>query len=226
MQASQRTVFSAPSLVRLLARVSAADVAEPGQSPLERLREWLSWTDAIALSNVLDAALPASAPRAQPDSDAEARLCSDARSALARAISASADVTTDYAVARQHYLSMQQMMEVRIGDLRDRLRQRLAAHSVQMARLAAIDETMERALGGHEKSLLGTVPTLLGKYFKRLQQAEQQALSDAQDAGVTPGLTQGAWLDVFRGDMQSALHAELVIRFQPIEGLLAALRAR
>ncbi|MCC8446692.1 DUF3348 family protein, partial [Xanthomonas translucens] len=36
----------------------------------------------------------------------------------------------------------------------------------------------------------------------------------------------GAWLDVFRQDMQHVLRAELDIRFHPIEGLLAALRSR
>ncbi|HEX7936672.1 MAG TPA: DUF3348 family protein, partial [Paraburkholderia sp.] len=36
----------------------------------------------------------------------------------------------------------------------------------------------------------------------------------------------GAWLDVFRKDMQSVLLAELDVRLQPVEGLLAALRTR
>jgi hypothetical protein len=35
----------------------------------------------------------------------------------------------------------------------------------------------------------------------------------------------GAWLDAFRKDMRSVLLAELDIRFQPVEGLLSALRA-
>jgi hypothetical protein len=35
----------------------------------------------------------------------------------------------------------------------------------------------------------------------------------------------GPWLDAFRKDMQSVLFAELEIRFQPVEGLRAALRA-
>jgi hypothetical protein len=36
----------------------------------------------------------------------------------------------------------------------------------------------------------------------------------------------GAWLDAFRKDMQSVLLAELDVRLQPVEGLLAALRTR
>ncbi|MBN3806694.1 DUF3348 domain-containing protein, partial [Paraburkholderia sp. Ac-20336] len=44
-------------------------------------------------------------------------------------------------------------------------------------------------------------------------------------AGHRAPVTQDAWLDVFRKDMQSVLLAELDVRFQPVEGLLAALRA-
>ncbi|NVJ12466.1 DUF3348 family protein, partial [Myxococcus sp. AM001] len=42
---------------------------------------------------------------------------------------------------------------------------------------------------------------------------------------ATPS-TSRAWLDAFRKDMQSVLLAELDVRFQPIDGLLAALRPR
>ncbi|HTJ93516.1 MAG TPA: DUF3348 domain-containing protein [Pararobbsia sp.] len=303
MQASQRTVFSAPALVRLLARVSRVEPAESGPSAFEQLREWLRWTDAIALSNVLDAALPASAlsprPRVASDAgDTETRLCAEARTALARAITEDsafvlarrttrpgargpaasvpapdAGNTIDYATIRQHYVSMQQMMEARVADLRDRVRQRLAARSAPMARLAAIDEIMERALGEREHALLSAVPALLESHFKRLREAESSAMTGAADAnakadadsnadadadadaaagaGAGAGArasadagarasadaiaasgagdttrTTGAWLDKFRADMQSALHAELAIRFQPVEGLLAALRDR
>ena len=44
-------------------------------------------------------------------------------------------------------------------------------------------------------------------------------------ATATPPVTPGAWLDVFRKDMRSVLLAELDVRLQPVEGLLAALRA-
>jgi hypothetical protein len=46
----------------------------------------------------------------------------------------------------------------------------------------------------------------------------------ATGATRAPAAKPGAWLDVFREDMQSVLLAELEIRFQPVEGLLAALR--
>ena len=41
---------------------------------------------------------------------------------------------------------------------------------------------------------------------------------------VAPPITAGAWLDTFRADMRAVLLAELDVRLQPVEGLLAALR--
>ncbi|MGI2234071.1 DUF3348 family protein, partial [Burkholderia vietnamiensis] len=89
-----------------------------------------------------------------------------------------------------------------------------------------------------ERSLLGAVPALLGTRFERLRDAERQALADAQAAAdadadaapdapspapVTP-VVPGTWLDTFRDEMQSILLAELEVRFQTVDGLLAALR--
>jgi hypothetical protein len=109
--------------------------------------------------------------------------------------------------------------------LRVRLRSLLAAKTPALARLAVLDAVMERALGERERNLLGGVPGLLAGHFERLRAAEQAALAVAaasEDAAAA--LTPGAWLDVFRKDMQSVLLAELDVRFQPVEGLLAALR--
>ncbi|RKP49612.1 DUF3348 domain-containing protein [Pararobbsia silviterrae] len=259
MQASSRTVFSGPALVRLLARIASAEVHESGQSVFERLSEWLSWTDAIALSNALDGAPPAAASRARAAGqsaahDAQDAACAEVRASLARAIaddrvfdmfgrgvstptpafaraasrapSVSTDAPIDFGVIRQHYVSMQQHMEAKIAELRDRLRRRLATCSESSARLAALDLTMDRAFGERERSLFGAVPTVLEGHFKRLQRAEHDALSDPHALSDAAKPTPGAWLDVFRQDMQSALLAELAIRFQPLEGLLAALRTR
>ncbi|WP_128596424.1 DUF3348 family protein, partial [Paraburkholderia kirstenboschensis] len=55
-----------------------------------------------------------------------------------------------------------------------------------------------------------------------------QPQAPAPEAAPTPAPAgaHGAWLDVFRKDMQSVLLAELDVRLQPVEGLLAALRTR
>jgi hypothetical protein len=68
---------------------------------------------------------------------------------------------------------------------------------------------MELSLSPREQALFASVPALLGQHFERLRQTED----------IHP-----AWMDAFRSDMQGLLLAELDVRFQPVEGLLAALR--
>lgn len=148
---------------------------------------------------------------------------------------APAEPAADYAVFRQRYLAIQQSMETSIGNLRGRLRAMLAARTPAMARLAVVDAVMERALSERERNLLAAVPGLLAGHFERLRAAELAALAAAEAeaaddtasaaTGDAAPVTPGAWLNLFRKDMQSVLLAELDIRLQPVEGVLAALRA-
>ena len=133
----------------------------------------------------------------------------------------------DYADIRQRYILVQQTMEMEIGELRGRLRRVLAAKTPDLARLAVLDASMEQALGARERTLLGAIPTMLGPYFERLRAAEQpQADAPSESTAQTTQPTSRAWLHAFRKDMQSVLLAELDVRFQPVDGLLAALRTR
>jgi len=229
VQAPKRTAISGPALVRLLARLADLDVQAPGSSLSDRLSQWLGWTDAIALSTALSGDPPAlsGARSASGDhEDAFARV----RASLTRAIvreqardafrhrapvqTPVADLPVDYADYRQRYLSLQQAMESDIGTLRSRLRAVLAAQSTRTARLAVVDAVMDQALSARERTLLAQVPALLGKHFERLRRAHEHSPGDAP-----------AWLSVFEKDMQSVLLAELNLRFQPVDGLLAACRA-
>jgi len=244
VQAPQRTAVSGPTLVRLLARLTYADVSASSQSLSDQLSQWLGWTDAIALSTALNGNPPAVASGARASGGAESE-CVRVRASLAKAITGdsafaaarrrgatavtaqgSPEPSVDFAEFRQRYLALQQSMETGIGNLRGRLRAMLAAMTPEMTRLAVVDAIMERALGARERSLFGTVPGLLGGHFERLRKADQAP--DAPADGAAPAdsaaAPPGAWLDVFRKDMQSVLLAELDIRFQPVEGLLAALR--
>ncbi|WP_322011986.1 DUF3348 domain-containing protein [Paraburkholderia sp. J12] len=269
VQAPLQAALSGPTLVRLLARLAEADVSGPQQPLADRLSQWLGWTDAIGLSTALNAPLNAqpregaARPAMAPSFDREdAALVVNARSALTKAITRACappdtrrgaranahpnpgtdpDAPADYAELRQDYLSIQQMMETEVGQLRGRLRALLAAQTPALARLAAVDAIMERSLGAREQRVLATIPALLGTHFERLRRAGQQALADAEASGdnmeiraetdaannaANTAIMPGAWLAAFRKDMQSVLLAELDIRFQPVQGLLAALRAR
>ena len=236
-QVSQRkgpgTGTHGSALVRLLSRLTddrnGKDIgasAAPGVA--DRLSSWVGWTDAILLSTALNGS-PETASSglrsAAKVTSAEERECSRVRGALVKAMEAPApaelmDPASDFKPHRRHYLARQQAMEAGIGPLRERLRAALAAGSPAMARLAAVDEVMAQVLDVREHSLLATVPAALEKHFERLRQAAQ--VPDAEDNEARPD----AWLDVFHKDTRDVLLAELDFRFQPIEGLLEALRTR
>ena len=226
-QVPQRTGFSGPKLLRLLAALTDAETSGAAPSLSAVMSQWLGWTDAIALS----AALGGNPPEVQPGTPARggsgASIGDSAgahvRAMLAAAITgqgASSDsrrrmparpampdpAETDFAVHRQRYVALQQQMEREIAGLRGRLRTALASHTPQAARLAMLDTVMEQVLGAREQAVLAAVPGMLEPHFTRLRGG------------------QGAWLNVFRRDMQSVLLAELEIRFQPVDALLAALR--
>ena len=232
----QRTGFNGSALVRLLSRLTDGDIRESEQASADRLSQWFGWTDAISLSAALNGT-PASLPPAPRGSvRADESECARVRAALAQAIAedssfapakaraATADAQTppDFAPMRQRYLARQQAMETAIGPLRGRLRARLAAGSHDMARLAAVDVVMEQVLGARERSLLASVPAALEKRFARLRKARQDEETGAEDNAAGG---HADWLAVFRKDIQDVLQAELDFRFQPVDGLLEALRA-
>ncbi|WP_307657881.1 DUF3348 domain-containing protein [Variovorax paradoxus] len=226
-QVSQRTVFNGSALVRLLSRLTDIGVREPRQATADRLSQWFGWTDAISLSAALDGASAAAPSRVRASASAEERECVRARAALAKAVAEDGAVAAavDFTPFRRRHLTLQQAMEAGIGPLRGRLRALLAARSPAMARLAAVDVVMEQVLAAREHSLLGAVPALLEKHFTRLRQDSLEGLETAGEPDNSEAQA-GEWLHVFRKDMKNVLLAELDFRFQPIEGLLEALRMR
>ncbi|OOG62887.1 hypothetical protein B0E46_11775 [Rhodanobacter sp. B04] len=245
VQASQRTSIRGPTFIRLLARLTDVDVSPSRQSLSDRLGQWLGWTYAVALSTSLDGKPSAVGSDVPAFGRAEESECARVRIALAKSIAddpvfatsrqcgaepasaeeGGADAAVDYAVFRQRYLAMQRSMQAATGNLRGRLRDMLVQGTADMARLAEVDAVMERVLSPREQTLLAHVPALLGDHFERLRQAEPKAPAGAQVSEDAPAIAPGAWLDVFRKDVQSVLLAELDVRFHPVEGLLAALRS-
>jgi len=215
----------------MLTRLTDVDAPQSGASLPDRLSHWLDWKQAIALSTALDgnpseptADMPAFGKAAEDE-------CLRSREALIQAIDTDRAFLTsaqreamgmpginaanDYAPLRQRYIALQRKIQATTGSLRGNLRDMLVQASPEMARLAEVDAVMEMALSPREQSLLGKLPTLLGEYFDGMRQRAQ----------ATSAEPSAAWLDVFRKDMQSVLLAELDVRFQPVDGLLAALRA-
>lgn len=239
LQSPRRTGLGGPTLVRLLARLQDADAPGAGQSLALQLSQWLDWTQAIALSSALKAQPAPVTSRAPAPAGTEEQECARVRATLAAAVAEATtggspgrrrgsgrpvvpdaiDASVAFAAYRRRYVTVQQTMETAIADLRGRLRTMLAARGAGMTKLAMVDAVMERVLAPREQSLLAAVPTLLEARFDQLRQAEP-----APAAEGSPPPAPGAWTGVFRAEMQSVLLAELDIRFQPVEGLLAALR--
>jgi hypothetical protein len=243
VQTAQRATVRGPAFIRQLARMTDVGTAPTHQSLAQRLSQWLDWRQSIALSTALDSKPAAGGGIASPSVLAEEEEYALARAGLTKAIMGlggsvgpaatqapaagrNADATTDYDPFRQRYLTLQRSMQSATGRLRGRLRDRLAEGTTDMARLAEIDAVMERALSPREQTLLASVSILLGEHFERLRQAGETTVTDESASQDNPPAASGTWLEVFRTDMQSLLLAELDLRFQPVEGLLAALRTR
>jgi Protein of unknown function (DUF3348). len=205
--------------VRLLARIAGTEPPPTGQPLSAWLGQQIDWNRAVALSGALDGRVPAPPEDAPAFDAAEDEACARLRASLAESITGDAGpeapadeaAPLDYAPFRSHYQARQRAMLAATGRLRGQLRDMLAA-SPALARLAEVDAVMEQVLSPREHALLAKLPALLGGHFERLQQ------------GAVAAGGGRAWLQVFRRDMQDVLLAELDIRFQPIDALLAALR--
>lgn len=208
---SRRTGFTGSALIRLLARWTDQDPADGPGSFADRLSRWVGWTDAIALSSALEAT-PVVLPGRQVAGAIGAAEVDRVRTELAAPFEATDE--TGFLPHRRRYHARQHAMDTRIGALRQRLRATLGAGSPRSARLAALDATLEQLLAGRERSLLASVPVLLEKRFEQLRQAEADASPTAP----------AAWRATFADDMHAVLLAELALRLQPVDGLLAALR--
>ncbi len=235
------SINSAP-LVRLLAGLAGAHAgahagnragahaAPPAAAGTGRWSHWLGWTDAIALSAVLNGVAPAGpVPAGRHSATAAQALaaeCRRLRRDLAQAISddmpsagglpASAAPaadnqplpldSADLAALRRHYQAHQRRMDERIGPLRARLRAALAGRSGPLAKLAALDGVLDLALAAQQRRLLASVPGWLEGHCRHQPQTAAAAADTPQQ-----------W--------QQLLLAELDLRLQPVDGLLAALLA-
>lgn len=213
-QATLRPTVRGPTFIRLLARLAELDVAAPGSSLPGQLGQWLDWKHALSLAAALDSRPAASEDPVTVPDDLPAE-CARARETLLAALRHDPLLASDtppadepdFAPYRQLYLARQRAAQATVGRLRGRLRDALMVISPEQARLAEVDAVMEVTLIPREHSLLAKVPTLLERRFESLR-----------------GAGQTHWLDAFRRDMQSVLLAELELRFQPVDALLAALR--
>lgn len=228
-----RAPVAGPTFIRLLARIVEVDGQPSGLAPSQRLGQWIDWTRAVSLSRALDRPLEVP-PVAQRDNDpadevAQARRALELqigdREAWDRAFPhVSANAATGFDEPRKRYIAIQHAIQAATGRLRGSLRDRLAPGGPAQARLAELDAVMEGVASPREHRLLAAVPGLLAERYLHLHR-QAIASRDAHDLPAQATPAGDAWPHVLRKDMQDLLLAELDVRFMPIEGLLAALRA-
>ena len=242
-QRSDRTPLTGSTLVRLLAGLIDPQqrVRDSRMSFADALNQWTGWTESIALSKALDrplaAALPATAgtPGAQDRHAAGLAEHDRVRALMAQAIARDVDAAgrgpldagMGFAPFRHCLQSRQQAMEIAIGPLRERVRAALAECPGEAGRLAAVDAVMAEVLAVQERRLLGTVAAMLGRHFERLCGAAADAPQEEGAPPVDPEAANAvvdSRRELFRLDLQAVLLAELELRLQPVQGLLAALR--
>lgn len=207
-------MFASPrsSLTALLPPLSFPGRQSPsvaGGQVAQRLGDWLDWREAIGLFDLLqqaEAPPPAGPATARPPS---APALGTALQALRAELVAGLaddpilhDPASGLAAARSQHAAWQQRFELRLAPRREGLREALRARSPALARLAALDALMQRALAAKERQLLAAVPGLLDA---------DAPVADADPAPAGPRLA-------------ASLQAELGLRLRPLEGLLAALR--
>lgn len=245
-QSSQPTSFNRSPLVQLLASLQIPGVADSAQTFAEKLSQWVGWKDAIALSRALDAR-PAARLSVQSLSDvAVAKVIEQVRRVreelasaithdglLAQDVSITAQplataITTndeshkmDFASYRHCYETHQRAMDERIGRLRADVRATIAGVSTALARIAALDAAMEQALATHQRRVLGQLPALLEKHFKRQRPSRAQLLVLTQGR-ATPSQREPLLLTVGLL-VQQALLGELTLRLQPVTGMVDSL---
>ena len=209
-QAVSRTRFNSAGLVRILAELAVADVADSKQTFAERLGEWLDLKDALALYSALNSAAGNSPPRATPAAALRTKLA-QVRGELAAAVAAAGtaqpgganlalptplpnaapESAADFAPFHRYYLAHQRAMAAAVGPLRASARAVLSGQSAALRQLAALDAVLDQALAAREASLLASVPVLLGKRFVQLFEAHQRereaAASDTAGQAVTAG---------------------------------------
>ena len=192
-QAVSRTRFNSAGLVRMLAELAVADVADPKQTFAERLGEWLDFKDALALYSALNSAATGAPSRAAPAAALRGQLV-QVRGELAAAVAAAGttqpggtnlalptplpnaapESAADFAPFHRYYLAHQRAMAAAVSPLRASARTALAGQSAALRQLAALDAVLDQALAAREASLLATVPVLLGKRFAHLYAAHRR----------------------------------------------------
>lgn len=236
-----RTNFHSSQLIRCLADLDLLEGVEPTSDFADGLGQWVHFTDAIALSSVLESGMgkfPEQSPALREATGT--RLTAEferIRAFMANSITKSCapkggnthiqlplpDAEISYVPYRRFYEAHQRDMELSVEPLRVNLRAALAKASPRLKKLAELDFVMDKFLRAREVQLLARVPVLLQKHFIARHAAHQEQLAASGQADSPAAwMHPGGWLACFCHDLQTLLLAEAELRLQPSAGLLEA----
>jgi hypothetical protein len=234
-----RTNFHSSQLIRCLAELDLLEGAEPAGDFADKLGRWMHFTDAIALSSVLESGMAkVPAQSTVPREATGVRLTAEferTRAFMVNSITKSCaggntpiklplvELEVSYAPYRQFYDAHQRDIELSVEPLRVNLRDALAKASPRLRKLAELDVVMERFLREREARLLARVPLLLRKHFDAQYAAHQeQVTASGQPDTPAAWMHPGGWLARFCQTLQTLLLAGAELRLQPCAGLLEA----
>ena len=238
-----RINFHSSHLIRCLAELDLSKGVDPATDFADELGQWMHFTDAIALSSVLESGM-AKAAAQSPAQCAETgsrvtALFARTRASMVSSITKSCalkggkshlalplpiDLEVSYAPYRRFYEAHQRDMELSVDPLRVNLRDALAKASPRLRKLAELDAVMDKFLRDRESRLLSRVPMLLQKRFNTHYAVHQERLTASDDPdNPASWMRPGGWLAHFCQELETLLLAEAELRLEPSAGLLEAI---
>ena len=236
-----RPNFHSSQLIRCLAALDLLEGVEPASDFADELGQWLHFTDAIALSSVLESGMAkVSVPSPVLREATGVRVTAQferVRASMVNSIAKSfalkggnspiqlplPDPEVSFAPYRRFYEAHQRDMELSVEPLRVNLRAALINASPALRKLAELDVVMDKVLRPREGQLLARVPVLLQKRFLALYGAHQEQIAaSSQPDSPAAWIHPGGWLSCFCQNLHTVLLAEVELRLQPSAGLLEA----
>ncbi|MBT9491257.1 MAG: DUF3348 family protein [Paucibacter sp.] len=210
--------FPPESLSQLLRQWSTASGSPPPAA--ERLGSWLGWADAIEISQVLttppskakseaariESMCWASAELEKIQAQLAASFNHPELAGESDSISDGAPFTALLAPYLQHFAQQQRVMESRTAAFRAHLRANLTRASDELARLAQLDEYIERAVASPQLRALNGLSVVLETRARKHHAADPLR-----------------WRARLWSDLQRLLRAELDQKLQAVLGLIEAL---
>lgn len=110
------------------------------------------------------------------------------------------------------YVYYQRMLDSKLNNLREYIRNSASGLSIKLAQLAKLDEVLADTLAAHERKSFAQVPVLLERRFsEQLQRMQAGQLVELHAS--------------FCRDLQALLLAELEVRMLPVLGLIESIEA-